>query len=232
MRVVLERAAVNTASSQAALGEAVRDGVEVIRTRAVRNVSGYPVTHDGRVFRVRVQTGALKGAVESEWPYGSQFAGRVFINGAHTSVSNVGGYYSKPTPVSRYARAIEEGHGPIDLKKTMQGKTVPFFGARAQNAQGPYTERGLVSVGDGKFISSQPRAKAHGKGPLVYTRKQTRTGSAYFITFRKVGKTGWIIPAAAPRPFLAAAVGASREDVRRLVARGLRETMAAPVTVP
>ena len=206
------------------LGEGVRDSAEKIRQRAVRNVSGYPVSYTGGAFVVRVQTGALKGSIETEWPYGDEWAARVFVNGAHTSVSNVGGYISKPVPVSSYAAAIEFGHKEIDLKKTMMGKTVPFFGARAQGAKGPYTETGLVSLGKNSFISKNPDGKQ--RRPLVYSRKRTKSGSSYFIAFRKVGKKGWIIPEAKPRPFMAAAAQASRGDVQRIIGGKVRTILA------
>jgi hypothetical protein len=221
------------------LGEGVRDGAERIRTRAVRNVSGYPVTYTGGAFRVQVKSGALKGALETEWPYGDSLTARVFVNGAHTSLSNTGGYIGRPVPVSRYAAAIEHGHGEIDLKKTMLGKTVPFFGARAQNAQGAYAATGLRKTdfftfsGDGIKIGSgyqseslNAKLAAKRKGPMVFDRKRTASGSSYFIAFRKVGKTGWIIPEAKPRPFMAAAAKASTVDVQRIIGRKVRAVLA------
>lgn len=202
-----------------ALGEGVRDAAEKIRQRAVRNVSGYPVSYTGGSFVVKVVTGALKASLETEWPYGDILTARVFVNGTHTSVSNTGGYPGKPVPVSRYAGSIERGHGEIDLKKTMMGKTVPFFGARAQNATGPYAERGLVAVGRNQYISKTPTAR---KSLLVFNRKRTASGGSYFITYRKVGKTGWIIPAAKPRPFVAAAAQGATVDVRRIIGGKVR----------
>lgn len=218
---VVEQTQLQSVSSRYLIGLGIRDSAEKIRTRAIRNVSGYPVSYEGGAFRVQVKTGALKGAIESRWPHGDLLTARVFVNGSHTSVSNTGGYPSRPVPVSRYAAAIEFGHGPIDLKKTMMGKTVPFFGARAQNAQGPYAERGLVSAGGGQFISSQPRGD--GKKALVYDRRRTASGGSYFIAFRKVGKKGWVIPEAKPRPFMAAARDESRPDIRRLLGARVRQ---------
>lgn len=205
-----------------ALGEGVRDGAEKIRQRAVRNVSGFPVSYTGGAFVVRVKTGALKGAIETEWPYGNQLTARIFVNGTHTSTSSTGGYPSKPVPVSRYAGAIERGHKEIDLKKTMLGKTVPFFGARAMNAKGPYTETGLVSVGKSQFISRTPDAR---RKPLIYSRRRTASGGSYFIAFRKVGKKGWIIPAAKPRPFMAAAGAGSVREVQVAIGRKVRPAL-------
>jgi hypothetical protein len=208
------------------LGEGIRDTAERVRQRAVRNVSGYPVTYTGGVFVVKVRTGALKGAMEMEWPYGSEWVARVFVNGAHTSTSNIGGYPGKPVAVSKYAAAIEHGHKEIDLKQHMMGKTVPFFGARSQTATGPYAERGLISIGGGQFVSRNPSGKCGGKQPLVYDRKRTASGGSYFITYRKVGKKGWVIPAAKPRPFMAAAALGSAPDARRLVGGRVRAVLA------
>ena len=127
------------------IGFLVRDYAQLVRTRAVYNVSGYPVTYTGGSFVVRVRTGTLKGSLEMQWPYGSTYRARVQVNGTLTSEpGSVGGFISKPRPVSEYASAIEDGHEEIDLKKTMMGKTVPFIAARAQNARGPYAATGLM----------------------------------------------------------------------------------------
>lgn len=222
------------------LGEGVRDGAERIRTRAVRNVSGYPVTYTGGAFRVQVKTGALKGAMETEWPYGDAMTARVFVNGAHTSMSNTGGYVGRPVPVSKYAAAVEHGHKEIDLKKTMLGKTIPFFGARAQNAAGAYAATGLRKTGyltedsDGVLVQRSSyrsetlneKLRAKSKQPMNFARKRTASGGSYFISFRKVGKQGWIIPEAKPRPFMAAAAQASTQDVRRIIGGKIRTVLA------
>jgi hypothetical protein len=241
LRVLMERATLKKVGrTNRILGEGVRDGAERIRTRAVRNVSGYPVSYAGGAFRVQVKTGALKGSIETEWPYGDMLTARVLVNGSHTSTSNVGGYHGKPVPVSRYAAAIEYGHREIDLKKTMQGKTVPFFGARAQNAQGPYAATGLkktdyLTMGSDGILDQKSsyrsqtldqKLRALGKGPMHFQRKKTGSGGAYFIAFRKVGKTGWIIPAAKPRPFMAAAAQASTGDVQRIIGGKVRAVLA------
>lgn len=224
LQVLMERATLaKVGRGNRVLGEGVRDAAEKIRQRAVRNVSGYPVSYTGGSFVVKVVTGALKGAIETEWPYQDMLSARIFVNGAHTSTTNVGGYPGKPVPVSRYAGAIERGHGEIDLKKTMMGKTVPFFGARSQSATGPYTERGLVAIGKKSYISKVPGKK---KTLLVYTRKRTASGGSYFISFRKVGKKGWIIPAAKPRPFMAAAAQGATQDVRRIIGGKVRAVLA------
>lgn len=238
------------AKGERALGEGIRDGAEKVRQRAVRNVSGYPVNYTGGAFRVQVKTGALKGAIESEWPYGDHLTARVFVNGSHTSTSSTGGYMGKPTPVSKYAASIEHGHREIDLKKTMMGKTVPFFGARSSSARGPFAATGLrevkhftltptpgglgfggsdqvMNVGSA-WHSDRLDKKLHdrGKRSMAFARKRTSSGGSYFIAFRKVGKKGWIIPEAKPRPFMAAAASASRDDVRRLIGGKVRSILA------
>lgn len=231
LQVLLRRASLRdlSASDKRTLGEGVRDGAEKIRQRVVRNVSGYPVSYTGGSFVVRVRTGALKASIEVEWPYLDEWSARVFVNGTHTSITNVGGFPGKPVPVSKYAAAVERGHKEIDLKKTMQGKIVPFFGSRSSSTTGPYTERGLerglVSIGKRQYISKNPDPKR--RKPLVYKAKRTATGGAYFITFRRVGKKGWIIPAAKPRPFMDAGAAQSTTDVRRAVGRKLRVVLAS-----
>lgn len=224
--ILLNRATLNDVGNagRRALGEGVRDGAEKIRQRAVRNVSGYPVNQGGRSFVIRVRTGALKGALETEWPYGSEWAARVFVNGTHTSTTNIGGYPSKPVPVSRYAGSIEHGHKEVDLKKTMEGKIVPFFGARSLNAQGPYAETGLAAIGKSQYISRTPKPGT--RSPLVYDRKRTASGGSYFISFRKVGKKGWIIPEAQPRPFMQAAAEGATAEVRRAIGSKVRAMLA------
>ena len=241
LQVLMKRATLTQlGGGNRVLGEGVRDGAEKIRQRAVRNVSGYPVTYTGGAFVVRVKTGALKGAMETEWPFTSQWTARVFVNGTHTSTSNTGGYPGKPVPVSRYAGAIERGHKEIDLKKTMLGKTVPFFGARALNPSGPYSATGLRKTeyltegSDGvlkrassyRSESLEQKLRSQGKSPMNFDRKRTASGGSYFIAFRKVGKKGWIIPEAKPRPFMDAAAQASTQDVRRIIGGKVRVVLA------
>ncbi len=220
------------------LGEAIRRYGALVQARAVRNVSGYPVVYNGQAFVVRVRTGTLKGSIELQWPFGSLFTARVYVNGGHMTPANVPGFPGRPVAVADYAGAIEWGHGDIDLKRTMAGKTVPFFGARSQRAQGPYAATGLQPLGDNKgpgssWTSEALNAKLAGKnkGPMIFTKKGQRPGpygsgsSAYFISFRKVGKTGWIIPAAKPRPFMAAAADSTRDQGRLLLVNAATEML-------
>jgi hypothetical protein len=198
-------------------------------------VSGYPVVYEGGVFRVQVKTGALKGAIELEWPYGSRVhLPRLRQRRAHVDLPSAGLHVEAP-PVSDYAGAIEEGHDEIDLKKTMMGKTVPFFGSTAKTARGPYAADGLKPVQPGvkgfgaQFQSDKLNAKlaAQGKSPMLFEKRggkasfdAARGGAGtYFIAFRKVGKTGWIIPRAAPRPFMRAALEGTKDKGRLLIVR-------------
>lgn len=215
------------------MGQAVRKYGAMVQQRAVYNVSGYPVVYDGRVFRVQVRTGALKGSIELEWPYGSVFTCRVYVNGTHTADQRVPGFPSKPRPVSEYAAAIEFGHDEIDLKKTMQGKTVPFFGSTAKTPRGPYATGGLKpdtpgvkGYGAGYHAPHfDAKLAAKGKDPMRFEKRggkaafdAARGGAGtYFIAFRRVGKTGWIIPRAEPRPFMGAAVEGTREKGRLML---------------
>lgn len=222
------------------LGEAVRKYGAMVQARAVYNVSGYPVTFDGNVFRVRVVTGALKGSIELQWPYGSMFTARVYVNGTHTALAAAApGFSQKPQPVSKYAAAIEQGHPAIDLKKTMRGKIVPFFGARASKPRGPYVAGGITPLSDDRSVGSKWQSEAlnaklaaQGKAPMIFTKKGGKavfkgsaTGSSYFIAFRRVGNTGWIIPAAKPRPFMRAAVEGTRERGRLLMVNAAVEML-------
>jgi hypothetical protein len=104
---------------------------------------------------------------------------RVFVNGTAMNP----GESPRPAsatrgPVSEYAAAIEFGHDEIDLKKTMLGKIVPFFGQGAKG-RGPYAATGLKPVDEAntsygsKWRSAQLDAKlqAKGKGPMAFTKK-------------------------------------------------------------
>jgi integrase len=107
------------------------------------------------------------------------------------------------------AGAIEYGHAEIDLKKTMQGKIVPFFASKSATATGPYAARGLDQIGKSNQYTSKSlnnKLQALGKANMNFTKHAgkgpTGGAGAYYISFRRVGKTGWIIPAAKPRPFM------------------------------
>lgn len=210
------------------LGAGIRAWGALLQARAVRNVTGYPVIYDGQVFRVRVQTGALRGSIELQWPYGTTLAARVFVNGTHTATSQHGGQV-RTRSVADYAAAIEEGHDEIDLKKFMKGKTVPFFAARTKAARGPYAAVGLKPLSDrsqglGSYWHSEQlnaRLQAKGKGPMHFQKRggtnAYQGSSSYFLTFRRVGSEGWIIPAALPRPFMRAAMEGTKDQGRRML---------------
>lgn len=244
LRVLLNTARLELSPEQMTfMGGAMRNLATRVQARAVRNVSGYPVHYDGRIFRVVVRTGTLKGAIESEWPYQSALQARVYVNGAHTAVPfQQGDRTVKPRPVAAYAAAIEYGHGEIDLKKTMMGKTVPFFASRTSNSTGPFSVRGLTPVdGSDGALWENKRLNArlahplwHGgrKGPMQFQRRVAAAyaggkqgGGTYYIAFRKVGKHGWIIPAARERPFMRAAARQSQADARRLTGEQLTELL-------
>jgi hypothetical protein len=221
------------------LGQAVRKHGVMVQARAVRNVGGWPVTYNGRVFIVRPRTGTLKSSIELQWPYGSTFTARVYVNGAYTTPApGAGGFIGKPQPVSEYASAIEDGHKPIDLKLTMLGKTIPFFAARSANARGPYAATGLSPVdptekGYGSRWESQKlnaRLAAKGKGPMIFTKQGGKAGyqgssSSYYISFRRVGRKGWIVPEAKPRPFMRAAAEGTREQARLMYVKAGMEIL-------
>lgn len=216
-----------------AIGDGVRKWGAMVQASAVYNVTGHPVVYDGRVFRVMVRTGTLRNSIELQWPYRSRFQARVFVNGTLMNPGDGGGGRSRPVAVSAYALAIEDGHEAIDLKKTMQGKIVPFFGSVQAKARGPFAAQGLKPLDTtardygSKWASEQHNRKlaAKGKGGMTFTKKgghpayQGASAGTYFIAFRRVGKVGWIIPAAAPRPFMAAAVQRSKEPGRRMLVR-------------
>lgn len=218
-----------------AAGDGVRKWGAMVQASAVYNVTGHPVIYDGKVFRVMVRTGTLRNSIELQWPYRTRFQARVFVNGTLMNPGATSGaqQVGRPTPVSAYAAAIEQGHDQIDLKRTMQGKIVPFFGSVQAKARGPFAADGLkpmdstqVDYGS-KWQSATLNSKltAKGKGPMIFTKKggnpayqgAKRSASTYFISFRRVGKKGWIIPAAAPRPFMRSALERSVEPGRRML---------------
>lgn len=224
-----------------AMSDGIRQWGVLVQARAVRNVTGYPVVYDGQVFRVMVRTGTLRGAIELQYPYNGPYQARVFVNGTVTNPGAQPGGRARPTSVAEYAMAIELGHGPIDLKKTMLGKTVPFFGVKAAKSTGPYAARGLKPISDqhqdygSKWRSETLDRKlaAKSKGPMVFEKMggnaayqgAKRGASTYFISFRKVGKEGWVIPEAKPRPFMRAALEGTRETGRLMVVRKVREAL-------
>lgn len=226
---------------QTALAQSIRQWGALVQARAVRNVTGYPVVYSGGVFRVMVRTGTLRGSIELQWPYEGPFTARVFVNGAHMNPGGLPGIYAKPIPVAEYAAAIEFGHGEIDLKKTMRGKTVPFFAARSQAARGPYAATGLAPVdqrdqGYGSRWQSEThnrKLQARGKGPMTFEKKggnpayqgAKRGASTYFIAFRKVGDEGWVIPEAKPRPFMRAALEGTADQGRQMTVNALSQVL-------
>ena len=226
---------------QTALANAIRQWGALVQARAVRNVTGYPVVYSGGVFRVMVRTGTLRGSIELQYPYEGPFTARVFVNGAHMNPGSTPGAPGRPVPVSEYAGAIEFGHGEIDLKKTMRGKTVPFFAARSARARGPYAATGLdpVDVHNqdyGSAWTSQTlnrKLAAKNKGPMTFEKKggnpaytgAKRGASTYFIAFRKVGATGWVIPEAKPRPFMAAALEGTADQGRRMTVNAMAQVL-------
>jgi hypothetical protein len=62
----------HAAGRRKALGQAIRKWGVLVQTRAVYNVTGHPVSYEGGFFVVRVRTGALRGAIELQWPYQSR----------------------------------------------------------------------------------------------------------------------------------------------------------------
>jgi hypothetical protein len=233
--------ALDTLPSNDKLTRAIKTGAEMVRQQAVINVSGYPVTLDGNTFRVMVRTGTLKGSMEVAWPYnGSALTAKVFVNGTHTAPPAPGGY-GKPRPVSEYAGAIEWGHGPIDLKLTMMGKVVPFYASRGFKTYGPFSVRGLKPNEEGKedygdfFHNPAHNAKlaAKGKAPMNFQKRGGQAayeggkkgGTAYFVAFRRVGKTGWVIPAAKPRPFMGAALRKQTKPISKIIRLAVTETL-------
>lgn len=241
LRILLARTAGpfhDTGPVADAMGQVVRRWALMVQTRAVHNVSGYPVIYAGGAFRIQVRTGTLKGAIEVQYPYQNRLQARVFVNGTMTTPAQQG---SRPTSVSAYAFRIEFGGPEIDLKKTIQGKTVPFFASRSSASSGPFAARGLKPISTGQTAyGSLWRSEAHdaklaaqGKGPMAFEKRGGKSaykdphgsGATYYISFRKVGKTGWVIPRALPRPFMRAAVEGTGEQARRMAVRELTKVM-------
>jgi hypothetical protein len=221
--------------TMAQLGGLVRQVGLMAQAQAVYNVSGYPVNYSGGFFRVNVRTGALKASISLQYPSKNQLTARVYVTGSMSIASSIPGL-SKPRPVSDYAGAVEWGHKQVDLKRTMQGKIVPFFGS-VSKANGPYAATGLLPVdidhdfGD-PFASPEHIAKlaAKGKPPMYFirTKASSRGNSSYYISFRRVGKTGWIIPRAKPRPFMRASGEQLRDKGKAVLTNGIAKIMRAP----
>jgi len=92
---------------------------------------------------------------------------------------------------AEYASDVEKGHGPVDLKQTsLAGKIVPLPVTKMQYQMAKAAEKaGFGTVSGLKKIS------------LVASTGKVM--GSKFVIFRRVGKTGWIIPAQKPRPFMA-----------------------------
>lgn len=220
------------------IGRMVKTGAEMVRQQAVTNVGGYPVVYNGRSFRVMVRTGALRGSMEVAYPFGDSYTARIFVNGTHMASGAGAGEvvpgHFRPRPVSDYANAIEQGHGPIDLKRTMQGKVVPFFASRGEKSRGPFAARGLVPLDGGTGyvnLKLNKRLALRGKNPLVFQKRGGKAayeggkkgGTSYYIAFRRVGRTGWVIPRAEPRPFMGAALARQTPKIRAMFRKGVNE---------
>jgi hypothetical protein len=101
-------------------------------------------------------------------------------------------------------------------------------GQRQERIRGPYAAGGLKPVdakhtdyGSSGAARARREAAGQGQGPDELHqegRAPAYKGSGagtYFIAFRRVGKTGWIIPKAAPRPFMRAALEGTADAGRR-----------------
>jgi hypothetical protein len=133
--------------------------------RAVWNVSGNPVTFQGKTFIVNRQTGKLARSIQ---------------------VVDTRPLSAAVEASAEYASDVELGtRGPTDLKQTkLAGKVVPL----------------RLSKRIGQAVAAFGGAKA--------VQKKATTGRVMgteYIAFRRVGKTGWIIPQRAGRPFMAEA---------------------------
>jgi hypothetical protein len=236
LRVVMDRAKLRlTPAELGQIGQGLALAAAGVQKRATANVQGNMVRYEGGAFHVNVRTGTLRGSINMEWPYMDWLQARVFVNGTHSSEGTMSpdGRLGKPVPVSKYAAAIEYGHGEIDLKKTMLGKIVPFFASKDSNATGPYAVRGLTKEkGASTYhnVAFNNKLQALGKANMNFTKHagKGRSGGsgAYFISFRRVGKTGWIIPAAKPRPFMRAALSNSRQTTHDIMGDTLANVIA------
>lgn len=246
LKLLLDRRHLMTGAVADAAADAIRDAAALVQHRAVLNVGGQPVQWSGGYFKVHPRTGALRNSIKVAYPWHSRFTARVFVDGTQTGIERTPGtaFGLKVTPVSEYAGAIEWGHKAIDLKLTMQGKVVPFFASRGARSQGPYSARGLepVEKGQTKFGSLwqntalNAKLQSQGKAPMHFQKKGKSAAyhghgaGTFFIAFRRVGKTGWIIPEAEPRPFMRAALERSADEVRRLVVRRVTEAVKEEFT--
>ena len=150
----------NTVQKYARLGQA----------QAVQNVSGNVVTYSGGTFVINRQTGKLARSIQIYPDPSGSLLGAVIVAGAN------------------YAAAVENGTtGPVDLKPSLMGKTIP------------------IMVRGGK----KARDKAIASGDATAVERHASTGrkmETAAIIFRKVGpkSKGWIIPQQPARPFMLA----------------------------
>lgn len=142
-----------------------------VRRIATTNVSGVPVTFNGKSFVVNRVTGKLARSIQ---------------------IVDMQALSATIEAMAEYSGAVEAGHKAIDLKRTMHGKTIPLtIDGRGKNAQ---------------------QLKAMGAKTVQQYATTGRLMGTKTIIFRKVGSKGWIIPAALPRPFMAAAGEAISKD--------------------
>lgn len=161
-------------------------------------------------------------------------SGRVVeFHGQHFSINRITGNLVRnihlvPGPLSAsvvadadYAAAVEAGHPAIDLKKFMAGKIVPLpIGSGVAASAQTF----MQALGSKAYLSTDS------KGKVISTVNGLRVQNQYASTGKLVGQravlfrrvpvdgSGWIIPAAKPRPFLAAAAATVQPKFEAAVA--------------
>lgn len=179
-----------------ALKGVVKEYTRKTQALMVQNVSGTRVTYSGGNFVINRQTGKLARSIQ------------IFeLNPLAGSVK----------ATAEYAGFVEGGHGAIDLKQTMQGKIVPLpvdiTSAKAMQRMQAQQAKGIAGV------------SASGLKVTKITASTGRFMGSRAVVFRRVGKTGWIIPAQAPRPFGQAAAEAIEQPFADAVRKRMEEML-------
>jgi hypothetical protein len=92
------------------VGKIVPDALDIIKEQAVRNLSGVPFAGQNGSFTIQKRSGKLAASVQTQYPYGSPYKGRVFAS-AKTRYANNPEEYD-------YAAILEYGRGEVVPKYT------------------------------------------------------------------------------------------------------------------
>lgn len=158
----------------------IRKFTNMAQREAVANVSNNGFVYDGRSIFIRRRTGKLARSIQV------------------VSVTPLSGALEAS---AEYAEPIEEGHGPVDMKPYLMGKTVmiPIAG----RTQGMPDSGGRIS-----FFTDAENGRQSVKVTRISKKATTgRKAGVQNVIFRRIGPNtkGFIIPRQPPKPFMSAA---------------------------